>query len=213
MIGVLAFLPSAAAEEAAATRPFKAADLKVQVNATDGDAGLQIFLDDDAWNHITILNPAGQVLVDLSATGPLKDDGLTELFSESSEPPFDEFPLADFKRLFLEGDYVLLGQLTDGTLLRSDVPLTHDFPSGPIIVAARVATVPAGQPRSLAARCTRSRSSPSRPAGTRHSVSGIQRRVSRPPCYPTAQVVSSGNSWAADSSGGCNTGWFERVGQ
>lgn len=146
LLGVLVFLPSAAAEEAAATRPFKAADLKVEINATDGDAGLQIFLDDDAWNHITILNPAGQVLVDLSATGPLKDYGLTELFSESSEPPFDEFPLADFKRLFPEGNYVFLGQLTDGTLLRSDVPLTHDFPSGPIIVTPRGATVQPNQP-------------------------------------------------------------------
>ncbi len=145
MLGSLAFLPSASAQATGVTRPFKAADLKVEINATDGDAGLQIFLDDDAWKHITIINPAGQVMIDMSATGPLKDYGLTELFSESSEPPFDEFPLADFKRLFPEGNYLFLGQLIDGTLLRSEVPLTHDFPSGPIIVAPR-ATVQSNEP-------------------------------------------------------------------
>jgi len=145
LLGVLAFLPSAAAEGTGAARPFKAADLKVEINATDGDAGLQIFLDDDAWNHITIINPAGRVMVDLSATGPLKDYGLTELFSESSEPPFDEFPLAEFNQLFPEGNYLFLGQLVDGTLLRSVVPLTHDYPSGPIILTPRGAVQP-GEP-------------------------------------------------------------------
>lgn len=146
LLGALAFLPSAAAEGTGVTRPFKTADLKVEINATDGDAGLQIFLDDDAWKRITIINPAGQVMVDLSATGPLKGYGLTELFSESSEPPFDEFPLAEFKRLFPEGNYLFLGQLIDGTLLRSEVPLTHDFPSGPIILQPRGGQPQPGEP-------------------------------------------------------------------
>lgn len=137
LLGILAYLPSASAQATGVVRPFKAADLKVEINATDGDAGLQIFLDDEAWKHITIINPAGQVMIDMSATGPLKDYGLTELFSESSEPPFDEFPLAEFKKLFPEGNYLFLGQLIDGTLLRSEVPLTHAFPSGPTIVAPR----------------------------------------------------------------------------
>jgi len=142
LLGILAYLPSASAQATGVTRPFKAADLEVEINATDGDAGLQIFLDDEAWKHITIINPAGQVMIDMSATGPLKDYGLTELFSESSEPPFDEFPLAEFKKLFPEGNYLFLGQLIDGTLLRSEVPLTHAFPSGPIIVTPREAVQP-----------------------------------------------------------------------
>ncbi len=77
LLGILVYLPSASAQATSVTRPFKAADLKVEINATDGDAGLQIFLDDEAWKHITIINPAGRVMVDLSATGPLKDYGLT----------------------------------------------------------------------------------------------------------------------------------------
>jgi hypothetical protein len=92
-------------------------------------------------------------MVDLSATGPLKDYGLTELFSESSEPPFDQFPLAEFKQLFPEGNYLFLGQLLDGTLLRSVVPLTHDFPSGPIIVAPRGGTVELSQPHVAGCPC------------------------------------------------------------
>ncbi|MGH3742555.1 MAG: hypothetical protein ACRDT1_14690, partial [Micromonosporaceae bacterium] len=112
-----------------------AADLKVEINDTDGDAGLQVFLDDDAWERVAIANPAGRTIADFEATGPLRDFGLTELFSESSEPPFAEFPLDEFKRLFPEGDYIFTGTLVDGTRLRSEVPLTHDFPDGPPIVA------------------------------------------------------------------------------
>lgn len=134
--GMVASLSGAsAATLESAPRPFKAADLKVEINATDGDAGLQFFLDDDAWNEIRITKPNGEVMVDLNASGPLQDYGLTELFSESSEPPFDEFPLAEFKQLFPEGNYVFTGTLIDGTRLRSEVPLTHDFPEGPTIIA------------------------------------------------------------------------------
>lgn len=133
-VGGLVYLPGASAATLERTRPFKAADLKVEINATDGDAGLQMFLDDEAWNEIKIVNPAGALMIDLQAIGPLEDYGLTELFSESSEPPFDEFPLEEFKKLFPEGDYVFTGTLVDGTKLRSEVPLTHDFPAGPTIL-------------------------------------------------------------------------------
>ncbi|MGH8968765.1 MAG: fibronectin type III domain-containing protein [Actinomycetes bacterium] len=133
--GLLAVLPGAGANAKDEARPFKAADLKVEINATDGDAGLQVFLDDEAWKTIKIVNPAGRKILHVKARGPLKDYGLTELFSESSEPPFDEFPLAQFKQLFPEGDYLFTGRLIDGTKLRSEVPLTHVFPEGPQIVS------------------------------------------------------------------------------
>jgi hypothetical protein len=136
-VGGLVYLPGASAATLDSARPFKAADLKVEINATDGDAGLQVFLDDDAWNDIKIVNPDGVVMVNLQATGSLEDYGLTELFSESSEPPFKEFPLEEFKKLFPEGDYVFTGTLVDGTKLRSEVPLTHEFPSGPTILRPR----------------------------------------------------------------------------
>ena len=132
--GLLTSLTASAATTPESARPFKAADLKVEINATDGDAGLQVFLDDEAWNQIKIVNPRGRVLIDLQTKNSLKNYGLTELFSESSEPPFDEFPLEEFKQLFPEGDYIFTGTLVDGTRLRSDVPLTHRFPHGPTIL-------------------------------------------------------------------------------
>lgn len=63
----------------------------------------------------------------------LRDYGLTELFSESSEPPFSEFPLSEFKALFPAGVYVFDRVQTDGTPMRSVVTLTHNFPDGPQI--------------------------------------------------------------------------------
>ena len=128
-----AYLPVAAADQAA-PEPFDAADLKVEVNATDGDAGLQIFLDHEEWKRVSIRDPQGELLADFRTRGRLRDFGLTELFSESSEPPFDEFPLEEFKALFPEGDYTFRGVTLDGTVVQSTVPLTHDIPDGPEIL-------------------------------------------------------------------------------
>ena len=114
---------------------FKQAELRVEINSTDGDAGLQIDLDHEPWSSIRLRSPDGSVLVDVRNRGVLADYGLTELFSESSEPPFDEFPLAEFKRLFPEGRYVFEGRQIDGGRMRSTFELTHDFPAGPLILA------------------------------------------------------------------------------
>ncbi len=124
---------------------FKAADLKVEVNATDGDAGLQVFLDHEPWRSIAIARPDGSRILDITTRGVLRNYGLTELFSESSEPPFDEFPLEEFKELFPEGKYTFTGETIDGRVMRSKVPLTHDFPAGPNITSPQNgSTVPAG---------------------------------------------------------------------
>ena len=61
----------------------------VEINATDGDAGLQVFLDGEAWKTMRVTGPDGRTILDVTAKGRLDGYGLTELFSESSEPPFD----------------------------------------------------------------------------------------------------------------------------
>jgi hypothetical protein len=135
----------ASARRSGGTVRFKAADLKVETNATDGDAGLQIFLDHEPWRSIAIAKPDGTRIVDLQTQGVLRNYGLTELFSESSEPPFTEFPLEEFKKLFPEGDYAFTGETIDGVRMRSSVALTHDLPAGPEITApADGDTVPHG---------------------------------------------------------------------
>jgi hypothetical protein len=114
---------------------FSDARLRVEINATDGDAGLQILLDGEAWNQVELLDPDGNAVVDVDVTGRAENYGLTELFSESSEPPFEEFPLDQFKALFPAGTYTFRGTTIDGTPMTGTATLTHDFPDGPQILS------------------------------------------------------------------------------
>ena len=113
--------------------PFKDARLITEINATDGDAGFQVSLDHEPWKQVAIARPDGERILDVTTRGVLEGYGLTELFSESSEPPFSEFPLDGFKKLFPEGNYTFTGETIDGVKMQSSVPFTHDFPSGPQI--------------------------------------------------------------------------------
>jgi hypothetical protein len=58
----------------------------IEVNATDGDAGLQVFLDGEPLRRMTISAPDGRRIVAVNTRTRLGNYGLTELFSESSEP-------------------------------------------------------------------------------------------------------------------------------
>jgi Fibronectin type III domain len=120
-----------------AAKPVRLADatMIVEVNATDGDAGLQVFLDGDPWRSMRVFAPSGRKIVDVATKGRLKRYGLTELFSESSEPPFDQFPLARFKRLFPEGRYRFAGTTIAGKRLVGSARLSHDIPDGPEITS------------------------------------------------------------------------------
>lgn len=122
-------------EAASQPIPLAAATLIIEVNATDGDAGLQFFLDGEPWNSMTISDPTGRVVVDVDAEGRLKDWGLTELFSESNEPPFSEVPLAEFKARFPEGKYTFAGETIEGERLVGTARLSHDIPDGPTITS------------------------------------------------------------------------------
>lgn len=126
---------TAGAQSAPPTIPFPDARLKIEYNATDRDAGLQVFLDAPAWRRISITNPAGRKVLEVEAEEVIRSYGLTELFSESSEPPFKEFPFREFKRLFPEGKYTFRGQTIEGERLHSTFTLTHKVPDGPTIVS------------------------------------------------------------------------------
>lgn len=148
VIALLAVLVGAVTLTAAASQretvEFKRAQLRVEINATDGDAGLQIDLDHEPWRSITVRDPNGKKILDVVNQGVLKEYGLTELFSESSEPPFSEFPLAEFQKLFPAGDYTFAGVTIDGLSMMSTVTLTHHFPAGPEVVSPiEGSTVPA----------------------------------------------------------------------
>ena len=126
---------SASGSQSETTVAFKRALLRVEINSTDGDAGLQVDLDHEPWKALSLTAPDGSKLFGLVNQGILEGYGLTELFSESSEPPFTEFPLHEFKQLFPEGDYVFEGVTIDGVGMRSTFTLTHHFPAGPEIIS------------------------------------------------------------------------------
>jgi hypothetical protein len=146
LIGVSAVYLGTAAGSDPKPVEFADARLIVEINATDGDAGLQIFLDGEAWNTMDLLDPQGTAMLDVDVTGRAEDYGLTELFSESSEPPFEEFPLEQFKELFPEGTYTFRGTTIDGMPMTGTATLSHDFPDGPEILSpAADSKVPADQ--------------------------------------------------------------------
>jgi len=111
------------------------ATMIVEVNATDGDAGLQVFLDGEPWRSMRVTGPDGRTILDVTTKERLDDYGLTELFSESSEPSFDVFPLAKFKKLFPAGTYSFAGRTIEGAALTGSARLSHDIPRGPRILA------------------------------------------------------------------------------
>jgi hypothetical protein len=119
------------------------ASMIIEVNASDRDAGLQVFLDGEPWRAMKVFYPDGRKIVDIEATSRLSRYGLTELFSESSEPSFDEFPLRKFKRLFPEGRYTFRGRSIGGRRMVGSARLSHDIPDGPDITSpAEGETVP-----------------------------------------------------------------------
>ena len=134
LLAVVSLIVGAAAAKPTAV-PFEEAKMIIEVNATDGDAGLQVFLDHEPWSAVQIFRPDGHKIIDIKNKNELKDFGLTELFSESSEPPFTEFPIEEFKKLWPEGEYVFKGRTIEGDRLESNVTLSHDIPEGPEILA------------------------------------------------------------------------------
>lgn len=137
LIAIAVAKSNSSSDAQAASKPIRLAQstLIVEVNATDGDAGLQVFLDGEPWRAMTISGPDGQAVLEVEGEGRLQNFGLTELFSESSEPPFDVFPLAEFKKLFPEGKYTFAGTTVKGQRLVGEARLSHDIPDGPEITS------------------------------------------------------------------------------
>jgi hypothetical protein len=61
--------------------------------------------------------------------GRLRAQGLTELFFESAEPPFDELSPAAFFERFPEGEYEVGGRTLEGEHLESTLPVSHVIPA------------------------------------------------------------------------------------
>ena len=105
-----------------------------EINDTDGDAGIQLFLDGEGWDHMTLENPGGDTIFEVTATGSIGMQGITEFFFESAEPSFEEQSLEELLMLFPEGEYSFEGTTTEGESLVGEATLTHVLPIGPVLV-------------------------------------------------------------------------------
>jgi hypothetical protein len=125
-------LETADVEDADATGetvPFAEAQLFFELNSTDNDLGLQLFLDtDDGWKRVRVLDPARRDVILFETGGRLSRLGLTELRFESAEPSPEEV-LA----LFPPGEYRFRGRTVEDDQLASSATLSHDFPPAPTI--------------------------------------------------------------------------------
>jgi hypothetical protein len=116
------------------------ATMIIEVNSTDGDAGLQVFLDGEPWSEMAVFAPNGRKILDVDATARLNRFGLTELFSESHEPEFSELPLNKFKRRFPAGRYTFRGTTVEGRRLVGKARFSHTTPAGPEITSPAAGT-------------------------------------------------------------------------
>ena len=132
---VKAFLESLGMDTSEGFVSLDEAELFLEENATDGDLGLHLKVDGDGWKRVVLLAPNGKLLLDVRVRGKLGNIiGLTELFSESAEPSFEEVSRDEFLALFPEGTYLFLGQSLEGPWLVGSPVLTHTRPEETVLI-------------------------------------------------------------------------------
>jgi len=137
LVGIAVATSNGSSGAMAAAKPIRLDDatMIIEVNSTDRDAGLQVFLDGEPWSQMSVFAPDGRKILDVDATGRLNRFGLTELFSESHEPEFSELPLPKFKKRFPAGRYTFRGMTVEGRRLVGNARFSHDTPAGPEITS------------------------------------------------------------------------------
>ena len=126
---------------------FDEAEVLVEINATDGDAGFQGMVDGEPWTSLRLRAPNWRLLFNFRLFGSAKEQGFTEFNWESAEPTFDVASLDDFLERFPEGEYLFTAKRLDKQgFLVSAAELTHDLPAGPVITSPEEGEgVPSGQ--------------------------------------------------------------------
>lgn len=113
----------------------KDARLKFEINATDGDGGVQVFIDADSWTSMSILDPGGRRIFTSTTGGRMAKQGGTELFLESAEPPFSQLPIEGLLQRWPAGTYAFRGTGPAGEAYVGSGRHTHNLPDGPELVA------------------------------------------------------------------------------
>ena len=116
---------------------FGEAHIFFELNNTDGDLGIHALIDGEGWKELRIDGPpamgAEAELLNVMVEGRLQDQGLTEFFFESAEPPFDELSPDDFFDRFPEGTYTIGGITLEDVELESTVDISHVMPAPPVV--------------------------------------------------------------------------------
>ncbi len=129
------------------TTEIATAKLIIEYNATDDDLGVHGAFDDHGWSSLCVLDPNGRAVLEVGPQGELHDLTMAGIFFESREPPSSEFSFADLAAAFPEGEYEVMGQSFDGTVLVGSATFTHDVPAPPTITAPALAEEPRGTKR------------------------------------------------------------------
>lgn len=128
---LLAVAPAAWARVNNGEIPFDEAELFLELNHTDGDLGIHSKVDGGPWTNLKIIDRDDETMLGVWLEGRLWSQGLTELFFESAEPPFDELDPRTFFDRFPEGEYEFTGKTHDNEMLESETELTHLLPAPP----------------------------------------------------------------------------------
>lgn len=110
------------------------ARIKFEINATDLDGGIQIFLDAEPWQRMAIFDPNGKGIFQVAGKGSIGTQGGTELFMESAEPEFSELSIEELLERFPEGEYEFRGKGVEDEKFVGSATLTHNLPDGPVLV-------------------------------------------------------------------------------
>ena len=119
----------------AAVVPLKDARMKIELNATDGDVGIQLFIDADPWKTMEVFDPMGIRVFSAVTSGRVGLQGGTEFFMESAEPSFSQLSLAAFLQRFPVGDYRVQGEGLNGDTLLGSARFTHNIPQAPQLLS------------------------------------------------------------------------------
>lgn len=139
LAGALAFSAAVLAEDDDEEEiPFDEAEVFFELNHTDGDLGIHALIDGDPWKRLTIEDQKENKILNIYLRDRLRKQGLTEIFFESAEPPFesDEDPSEalspeEFFMRFPPGTYEIEGRTLDGEERESQAEVTHAMPAPP----------------------------------------------------------------------------------
>jgi len=114
---------------------FTEARIYIEYNDSANDLGFHVSIDGPNWRSLSIVNPGGVTVFDVTGRAGYRQLGMTELFFEGAEPNLDDFPLQDLLALFPEGKYKMVGTTVGGARITGTASLSHAIPKGPVISA------------------------------------------------------------------------------